>query len=155
VESIRPAAAAKGLNILLQPDGSELIFADPDRLQQVIYNLLSNALKFTDKGGEINIYFGRVGDRFHINVRDTDEGIDRDFLPFGFEPFRQADASTTRKHGGLGLGLNIVRHIIELHGGAVIANSEGKGKGTTITVQLPFPELTPTQTESLQGLTVI
>jgi PAS domain S-box-containing protein len=156
VESIRPAAVAKGLNVHAQSNGPGLIFADPDRLQQVIYNLLSNALKFTDKGGEINIDFGRVGDRFQINVRDTGEGISPEFLPFVFEQFRQADASTTRKHGGLGLGLNIVRHITELHGGKVLASSEGKGKGTTVTLELPFPEPPPeSEPEFLQGLTVM
>jgi PAS domain S-box-containing protein len=156
VESIRPAAVAKGLNVHTQSDGGGLIFADPDRLQQVIYNLLSNALKFTDKGGEININFGRVGDRFQINVQDTGEGISPDFLPFVFDQFRQADASTTRKHGGLGLGLNIVRHITELHGGTVLAHSEGKGKGTTMTVELPFLEPPPqSEPEFLQGLTVM
>jgi PAS domain S-box-containing protein len=156
VESIRPAAVAKGLNVHTQSNGPGLIFADPDRLQQVIYNLLSNALKFTDKGGEINIDFGRVGDRFQINVRDTGEGISPEFLPFVFEQFRQADASTTRKHGGLGLGLNIVRHITELHGGTVVAHSEGKGKGTTVTLELPFPEPPPeSEPEFLQGLTVM
>jgi PAS domain S-box-containing protein len=156
VESIRPAAVAKGLNVHTQSNGPGLIFADPDRLQQVIYNLLTNALKFTDKGGEINIDFGRVGDRFQINVRDTGEGISPEFLPFVFEQFRQADASTTRKHGGLGLGLNIVRHITELHGGTVVAHSEGKGKGTTVTLELPFPEPPPeSEPEFLQGLTVM
>jgi len=156
VESIRPAAVAKGLNVHTQSDGPGLIFADPDRLQQVIYNLLSNALKFTDKGGEININFGRVGDKFQINVQDTGEGISPDFLPFVFDQFRQADASTTRKHGGLGLGLNIVRHITELHGGTVFAHSEGKGKGTTMTVELPFLERPPeSEPEFLQGLTIM
>jgi len=167
VESIRPAAVAKGLNVHTQSNGPGLIFADPDRLQQVIYNLLSNALKFTDTGGEIKIDFGRVGDKFHINVTDTGEGISPDFLPFVFEQFKQADASTTRKHGGLGLGLNIVQHITELHGGTVTAHSEGKGKGTTMTVVLPFPaarpnsalphpsDLSESAADSLQGLTVM
>jgi PAS domain S-box-containing protein len=161
VESIRPAAVAKGLNIHTQSDGPSLIFADPDRLQQVIYNLLSNALKFTDKGGDIQIDFGRVDDMFHINVRDTGEGISPEFLPFVFDQFRQADASTTRKHGGLGLGLSIVRHITELHGGTVVARSEGKGKGATMTVQLPFPEPPPdsahakSEPDFLQGMTVM
>ena len=161
VESIRPAAVAKGLNIHTQSNGPSLIFADPDRLQQVIYNLLSNSLKFTDKGGDIQIDFGQVDDMFHINVRDTGEGISPEFLPFVFDQFRQADASTTRKHGGLGLGLSIVRHITELHGGTVVAHSEGKGKGATMTVQLPFPEPPPvsahahSEPDFLQGMTVM
>lgn len=166
VESIRPSAVAKGLNVYTLSNGPGFIFADPDRLQQVIYNLLSNALKFTEKG-EIKIDFGRAGDWFQINVTDTGEGISQDFLPFVFDQFRQADASTTRKYGGLGLGLNIVRHITELHGGSVAVHSEGKGKGTTMTVQLPFPpvpalasrttpsDLKRSRRDSLQGLTIM
>lgn len=138
VESIRPAAAVKGINVRAQVDGKSQIFADPDRLQQVVYNLLTNALKFTEKGGEISVDFGRIGNKFDIRVRDTGEGIGPDFLPFVFERFRQADSSSTRKHGGLGLGLNIVRTITEMHGGTVVAQSDGKGKGTTMTVQLPL-----------------
>lgn len=162
VESIRPAAVTKGINVHTQPNGPDLIFADPDRLQQVIYNLLTNALKFTGSGGEIKVDFGRSGDRFQIKVCDTGEGIGPEFLPFVFDRFRQADASTTRKHGGLGLGLNIVRHITEMHGGRAFAHSEGKGKGTTMTVELPLPELRPVQTdqkksepEFLHGVTVM
>jgi PAS domain S-box-containing protein len=139
VEAIRPAAAAKGINVWTQANGPVQIFADPDRLQQVIYNLLTNALKFTEKGGEISVSFGRVGDKFDIHVRDTGEGIGPDFLPYVFDRFRQADSSSTRKHGGLGLGLNIVRTITEMHGGKVAAYSEGKGKGATMTVELPLP----------------
>jgi PAS domain S-box-containing protein len=145
VESIRPAAAAKEINLRTRADGSGKIFADPDRLQQVLYNLLTNALKFTEKGGEITVDFERTGDKFEIRVRDTGEGIDRDFLPFVFDRFRQADSSMKRKHGGLGLGLNIVRTITELHGGKVAAHSEGKGKGTTMTVELPLPVMAPNQ----------
>jgi PAS domain S-box-containing protein len=142
VESIRPAAVAKGINVRAQADGLCPIFADPDRLQQVIYNLLMNALKFTEKGGEVCVDFGRSGDKFDIRVRDTGEGIRPEFLPFVFDRFRQADSSSTRKHGGLGLGLNIVRTITEMHGGTVAAYSEGKGKGTTMTVELPVPATT-------------
>jgi len=162
VESIRPAAAAKGINVRTQADGPGPIFADPDRLQQVIYTLLTNALKFTEKGGEISVDFGRIGDKFDIRVRDTGEGIRPDFLPFVFDRFRQADSSTTRKHGGLGLGLNIVRTITEMHGGTVVAHSEGKGKGTTMTVELPLPAFRQVETdqtenkpEFLDGLTVM
>ena len=162
VESIRPAAAAKGINVRMQPDGMGPIFADPDRLQQVIYNLLTNALKFTEKGGEISVDFGRIGDKFDIRVRDTGEGIHPDFLPFVFDRFRQADSSTTRKYGGLGLGLNIVRTITEMHGGSVAAHSEGKGKGTTMTVELPVPAFEQvaaatgeSKSQFLDGLTVM
>jgi PAS domain S-box-containing protein len=139
VESIRPAAVAKGINVRAKADGVCPIFADPDRLQQVIYNLLTNALKFTEKDGEISVDFGRIGDKFDICVRDTGEGIRPEFLPFVFDRFRQADSSSTRKYGGLGLGLNIVRTITEMHGGTVAAHSEGKGKGTTMRVELPLP----------------
>ena len=139
VESIRPAAAAKEIDLRTRTNGTSQIFADPDRLQQVIYNLLTNALKFTEKGGEISVDLGRTGDKCQIRVRDTGEGIDPDFLPFVFDRFRQADSSMTRKHGGLGIGLNIVRTITEMHGGTVLAHSEGKGKGTTMTVELPLP----------------
>jgi len=162
VESIRPAAVAKGINVQTRADGPGQIFADPDRLQQVIYNLLTNALKFTDKGGEVSVDFGRIGDKFNIRVRDTGEGIQPDFLPFVFDRFRQADSSTTRKYGGLGLGLNIVRTIAEMHGGTVVAHSEGKGRGTTMTVELPLPAIRPIETdqnenkpEFLDGLTVM
>jgi PAS domain S-box-containing protein len=154
VESIRPAAAAKKINVRTQGDGQGAIFADPDRLQQVIYNLLTNALKFTETGGEVSVDFGRIGDKFDIRVRDNGEGIDSEFLPFVFDRFRQADSSSTRKYGGLGVGLNIVRTITEMHGGKVVAYSEGKGKGTTMTVQLPIPnsEQVETQKESKSGL---
>lgn len=162
VESVRPAALVKGINIRTQANGPGHIFADPDRLQQVIYNLLTNALKFTEKGGEISVDFGRIGDKFNICVRDTGEGINPDFLPFVFDRFRQADSSTTRKHGGLGLGLNIVRTITEMHGGTVVAHSEGKGKGTTMTVELPLPECRQVESdkkeskaEYLNGMTVM
>jgi len=162
VESIRPAAVVKGINVRTQADGPGQIFADPDRLQQVIYNLLTNALKFTEKGGEISVDFGRIGDKFDIRVRDTGEGIRPEFLPYVFDRFRQADSSTTRKYGGLGLGLNIVRTITELHGGTVVAQSEGKGKGTTMTVELPLPAFRQVETdqkksnsEFLDGLTVM
>jgi PAS domain S-box-containing protein len=151
VESIRPAAVAKGINVRMQADGSCPIFADPDRLQQVIYNLLTNALKFTEKGGEICVDCGRCGDKFDIRVRDTGEGIRPDFLPFVFDRFRQADSSSTRKYGGLGLGLNIVRTITEMHGGTVFAYSEGKGKGTTMTVELPLPEFQQVEMEQKES----
>jgi CheY-like chemotaxis protein/anti-sigma regulatory factor (Ser/Thr protein kinase) len=142
---------AKGINVRTQADGPGQIFADPDRLQQVIYNLLTNALKFTDKGGEVSIDFGRTGDKFGIRVRDNGEGIGPEFLPFVFDRFRQADSSTARKHGGLGLGLNIVRTITEMHGGTVTAQSEGKGKGTTVTVELPLPAIPQVETNPLDG----
>ncbi len=108
----------------------ETVFADPDRMQQVLWNLLTNAIKFSSRDSEVKIACGRAGDRFQISVSDTGEGIDQAFLPHLLERFTQADASSTRRHGGLGLGLAIVpRHIVESHGGSVIARSEGKGAG--------------------------
>src|SRR5439155_1157908 len=126
VDSIQPAAAAKGVRIVTKianPD--EPVFADPDRLQQVLWNLLTNSIKFSSSDSEVKIACGRAGDRFQISVSDTGEGIDPAFLPHLFERFTQADASSTRRHGGLGLGLAIVRHIVESHGGSVTARSEG------------------------------
>ena len=141
VDSIRPAANAKGINLVVQADSEESILADPDRLQQVLWNLLSNAVKFTGKDGIIKIQIGRTASKIEIRISDTGEGIDPAFLPFAFDVFTQSDSSATRTHGGLGLGLSIVRHIVELHGGTVIAQSEGKGRGTTFKVLLPIPAI--------------
>src|SRR5581483_4255495 len=112
--------------------------ADPHRLQQVFANLLSNAVKFTASGGRVEVSCGRSGDRIVVTVADTGEGIPPAVLPQLFQRFRQADGSTTRKHGGLGLGLAIVRHIVEAHGGEATAASEGPGKGSTFTISLPI-----------------
>src|SRR5262249_12689749 len=109
------------------------------RLQQVIWNLLSNSIKFTPSGGSVEVALSRDGSMAEISVADSGEGIDKEFLPFVFDRFRQADASITRKHGGLGLGLAIARHLVELHGGAINAASEGEGRGATFTVRLPLP----------------
>jgi signal transduction histidine kinase/ActR/RegA family two-component response regulator len=138
VESIRPAAENRGVTIEREFERTSLpTSGDPDRLQQVIWNLLSNAVKFTPAGGRVTIAVRRAGDRDEIVVRDTGIGIDPAFLPNVFESFRQADASTTRAHGGLGLGLAIVKQLVALHGGEVIASSEGKDRGATFTVRLP------------------
>jgi PAS domain S-box-containing protein len=162
VDSVRPAASAKGIEIAVDTYRSELIFADSERLQQVIWNLLTNAVKFTEGGGEVRVEFGRVGSKFEISVTDTGEGIDPSFLPFVFDPFAQADPSAARRHGGLGLGLSIVRHIVQMHGGSVMAHSEGKGKGTTMIVRLPIPAISETRTRkkehhaaSLHGLKIM
>jgi PAS domain S-box-containing protein len=141
VDSILPAAMAKNINISVEAADSERIYADPDRLQQVVWNLLTNAVKFTGKGGEVKVEVARVASKIQISVSDTGQGIAPEFLPYVFDRFSQADASTTRKTGGLGLGLSIVRHIVELHGGAVIAHSEGLGRGTTIIIQIPIPAI--------------
>jgi signal transduction histidine kinase/CheY-like chemotaxis protein len=140
VDSVRPAAAAKGVDVVVHLQGDK-VFADAGRLQQVVWNLLTNAIKFTDKGGEIKVETGLVGSKIQLSVTDTGEGIEAEFIPFLFERFTQADSSKSRRHGGLGLGLAIVRHIVEVHGGAVFAHSEGRGKGATFIVQLPVPAL--------------
>jgi CheY-like chemotaxis protein len=125
--------------VRVHTDGAiSLISADPERLQQVIWNLLSNAIKFTPEGGRVEVTTRRIGDDCEIRVTDTGQGIPQDFLPHVFERFRQADASTTRAHGGLGLGLAIVRHLIEMHGGTVSAESAGIGRGSTFIARLPI-----------------
>ena len=138
VEAVRPAAEAKGVRVQKVVDtGPISIPGDPVRLQQVVWNLLSNAIKFTPRGGRVQIRSERVNSHLEIVVSDTGQGISSDFLPHVFDRFRQADQKTSRQHGGMGLGLAIVRHLVELHGGTVNANSEGEGKGATFTVVLP------------------
>ncbi|HEU4595166.1 MAG TPA: PAS domain S-box protein [Pyrinomonadaceae bacterium] len=138
-EAVQPAAAAKEIIFQLDYDFREAsVVGDSDRLQQVVWNLLSNAVKFTPAGGSIVLGLRRLGRHAEINVRDTGEGIRPEFLPRVFERFSQADGSITREHGGLGLGLAIVRHLVELHGGGVRAESEGKGRGASFTVTLPL-----------------
>jgi PAS domain S-box-containing protein len=139
VDSVRPAAEAKGirLQVVLDPHAGP-VSGDPDRLQQVVWNLLSNAIKFTPKEGRVQVLLARVNSHLELTVSDTGQGIEKEFLPYVFDRFRQADPSTTRTHGGLGLGLAIVRHLVELHGGTVTAESEGAGQGTTFKVSLPL-----------------
>jgi PAS domain S-box-containing protein len=139
VQALRPAADEKGLTVTVSSamDKAETI-GDPARLQQVLSNLVTNAIKFTPSGGRVDLMFRREGDDAVIAVHDTGRGIEPDFLPHVFDRFRQADASTTRKQGGLGLGLAIVQHLVEQHGGRVAAESEGPGQGATFTVRLPL-----------------
>ena len=139
VATIQPAADAKGVRLqtIVDPRVGP-VSGDPDRLQQVVWNLLSNAVKFTAKGGRVQVRLERVNSHVEIVVSDTGAGIRPDFLPFVFERFRQAEAGTTRKTGGLGLGLAIVRHIVEMHGGTVDAASAGEGEGATFRVRLPL-----------------
>ena len=138
VDALAPTAAAKGVRVSTS-FGTNLgsILADPTRLQQVIWNLLSNSIKFTPEGGAVEVSAKRSAANVQINVRDNGEGIESEFLPHMFEPFRQAESPQTRTHGGLGLGLSIVRYIAEAHGGSVSAESEGKGRGASFTVTLP------------------
>src|SRR5215213_5479076 len=135
---VRPAAAAKGVALGVRLDGDDLTAGgDPARLQQVVWNLLSNAVKFTPAGGRVEARVGRACSQMEVAVSDTGQGIAPEFLPHVFERFRQADMGTTRRHGGLGLGLAIVRHLVGLHGGTVQAESKGEGRGSTFTVRLP------------------
>jgi signal transduction histidine kinase/CheY-like chemotaxis protein/CHASE3 domain sensor protein len=144
VETIAPAALEKGVSITADVPPSELaIVADADRLQQVVWNLLSNAVKFTPRGGAVTVTAGHEGSSLWVRVDDTGEGIRPSALPLLFEPFRQADASTTRRHGGLGLGLAIVRQVVRAHGGAVEAASPGEGRGASFTVTLPARTVVP------------
>lgn len=137
----RPSAEAKNIQIeaVFDPE-SVRVSGDPDRLQQVIGNLLSNAIKFTPVGGRVTVKLECVGSLAQIQVSDTGQGISAEFLPYVFDRFRQADSSSTRSQGGLGLGLSIVRHLVELHGGAIQAASPGEGQGATFLVQLPLLE---------------
>jgi CheY-like chemotaxis protein len=131
-------ADAKNMTLRVN-NGAEpepLVHGDASRLQQVVWNLLSNAVKFSPAGGEISVSLQQVNSAVEIAVTDQGQGIPTEFLPHVFDRFRQADSSTTRKHGGLGLGLAIVRHLVELHGGAVTAESEGAGRGATFRVRL-------------------
>jgi signal transduction histidine kinase len=144
IESIRPTASAKGIRIVqaLGEAGIEVI-VDEDRLSQVVWNLLSNAVKFTDAGGEVRITATQASSRVAIRVEDTGRGIAADLLPHVFDRFRQGDGSTTKSYAGLGLGLAIVRHLVELHGGSVSAQSEGADRGATFEVILPIPAVGP------------
>lgn len=139
VDVIHPAADAKGISLEVKVATENLVVnGDADRLQQVVWNFLSNSVRFTPVGGTIEIDARRTESSLRLLVRDTGTGIPAEHLPHVFERFRQVDSSTTRHHGGLGLGLAIVRHIVEMHGGTVTAESAGKGKGTTFTVMLPI-----------------
>jgi PAS domain S-box-containing protein len=136
--TIQPAADAKGVRVETVIDSRVgPVSVDPDRMQQVVWNLLSNAVKFTPEGGTVRIALNRKDSGTELAVEDTGAGIRADFLPFVFERFRQGEAGTTRKTGGLGLGLAIVRHIVEMHGGTVKAESAGEGKGARFSIELP------------------
>jgi PAS domain S-box-containing protein len=146
VESVLPATQAKEIRLQRVLDsGSSMISGDPNRLQQIVWNLLSNAVKFTPKGGRVQIRLERINSHVEIIVTDTGIGIPPKILPHIFDRFRQADASSTRQHGGLGLGLAIVRHLVEMHGGTVEAESDGEGKGSTFIVKLPLINLRSTE----------
>ncbi|MBD1995923.1 PAS domain S-box protein [Leptolyngbya sp. FACHB-541] len=165
IETVRLAAEAKSIAIETRLDSEiGLVSGDSTRLQQVVWNLLSNAVKFTPTGGQVTVQLEQVDDHAQITVRDTGKGISANFLPYVFDYFRQADSTTTRKFGGLGLGLAIVRHLVELHGGTIQADSPGEGSGATFTVRLPLManEITVSrafplskQPLSLQGIQIL
>ncbi|HKE56221.1 MAG TPA: ATP-binding protein [Pyrinomonadaceae bacterium] len=139
LDAVRPAAEAKGIKLETRLDSHiGPIPGDADRIQQVVWNLLSNAIKFTGNEGFVSIEVNRLLPNIEIKIIDTGQGISKEFLPFVFDRFRQADATVTRTHSGLGLGLAIVRHLVELHGGTVKAESPGEGRGATFTVRLPM-----------------
>jgi signal transduction histidine kinase/ActR/RegA family two-component response regulator len=139
VETVRPAAQARGirLQMVLDPLAGP-VRGDPNRLQQILWNLLTNSVKFTPRDGRVTITLARINSHLEVEVADNGEGIDPAFLPHVFDRFRQADATTTRRHGGLGLGLSIVKQLVELHGGTITAKSAGRGKGSTFRVALPL-----------------
>jgi CheY-like chemotaxis protein len=141
IESVRPSAVVKGVALDEQLEGGATpIIGDASRAQQIVSNLVANAIEFTPRGGSVTVTLRRNDEAAEILVADTGRGITADFLPHAFDRFRQGDASTTRLHGGLGLGLAIVRHLTELHGGSVAAHSEGDGRGATFVVRIPLSE---------------
>jgi PAS domain S-box-containing protein len=149
IATVQPAAEGKGIKLqtVIDPNVGP-VSGDPDRLQQVVWNLVSNAVKFTPKGGRIQVRLERVNSQVEISVSDTGIGITDEFLPYVFDRFRQAEGGTTRRTGGLGLGLAIVRHIVEMHGGSVNAASAGEGKGATFRIRLPVMIVHPDPGES-------
>jgi PAS domain S-box-containing protein len=142
VDVVRPSATAKRICLQAESDRqSRIIFGDGNRVHQILWNLLYNAVKFTNAGGRVDARLQRVGDRIEISISDTGIGIEPEFLPHVFDRFRQADSSSTRRYGGLGLGLAIVRYLAEAHGGTVSAYSRGKGQGSTFRVTFPLVEM--------------
>ena len=141
LESLTPVLEKKGVDFSIHVDpAATQVRGDAERLQQIAWNLVSNAVKFTQKGGRVTIRLERDGNTARLSVKDDGEGIEADFLPYVFDRFRQAQGSTTRRYGGLGLGLAVVRHLTEAHGGTVTASSDGRGKGATFIVSLPILE---------------
>ncbi|AEG94211.1 hybrid sensor histidine kinase/response regulator [Ramlibacter tataouinensis] len=139
LEAVAPTAQSKGVRLERRLDtGAGPVLGDATRLQQVFWNILVNAVKFTPSGGRVRVALERVGEMAQVTITDTGEGISPDFLPHMFDRLRQADGSTTRRHGGLGLGLSIVKHLVELHGGTVHGDSPGPGQGASFVVRLPL-----------------
>jgi signal transduction histidine kinase len=141
MRTVHPAASAKGIDVVAGvPSGLPAILGDEGKLQQIVWNLLANAVKFTPRNGTITVSAARAGPVLRLTVNDTGKGIEPDYLPHVFEPFTQEDASLTRSHEGIGLGLSIARSLVELHGGRIRAASDGGGRGATFTVELPIIE---------------
>lgn len=163
IDTVRTAAAAKSISLERVLPSVGLVWGDAARLQQIVWNLLSNGIKFTPQGGKVYIQLQRHGDQAQITVTDTGKGISPDFIPHLFATFRQEDISTTREHGGLGLGLTIVRQLTEAHGGSVAASSPGEGRGATFTVRLPLysgpvqPAVQPSASleQDLSGISIL
>lgn len=153
IESLTPASSAKGIQISRRLADGLQVHGDRDRLQQVVWNLVSNALKFTPKGGRVEVELLDQGGDVTVRVTDSGIGIAADFLPFVFDRFRQADSSTNRRHSGLGLGMAIVRHLVELHGGTVSVESDGEGKGATFRLRLPKRPEPPMMAEVVETRT--
>src|SRR5262249_25162503 len=142
IEVMRAAAQSNNTEISASFASEPLVVqADPERLQQIVWNLLSNAIKFSNKGASVTVTAGRHGENFQLVVRDYGRGIDPQSLPRVFERFSQADGTTPRRHGGLGIGLALVKQLVQMHGGTVSAASEGEGKGATFTLELPLLEM--------------
>ena len=149
-ESVRPAADAKGVRLttVLDPKAGP-ITGDPNRLQQVLWNLLSNAIKFTPRGGRVQVFLRRVNSHVEISVVDSGQGVSAEFLPQLFRRFSQAETSLTRRHGGLGLGLALVKSLVDMHGGSIEASSPGVDQGSTFTVSLPLTVVHGDETQSV------
>jgi PAS domain S-box-containing protein len=156
LESLYPAAESKNITIKSSfASAAQIIRGDADRLQQIMWNLISNAIKFTPKGGEIAVGLEQIESHIQIRVSDTGQGISPEFLPFVFDRFSQADGTSTRKFGGLGLGLAIVRHLVEMHGGTVEVESAGLNQGTTFTVNLPIKAVFDDESATGEALPLI
>jgi signal transduction histidine kinase/CheY-like chemotaxis protein len=151
LEAVKPAAEGKGVRLerIIEPV-DRVVMGDPGRLQQIIWNLLTNAIKFTPRGGAVRVVVSRVGSSVKIVVNDNGQGIEPELLPHLFERYRQADSSSTRRYGGLGLGLAIARNLTELHGGEIFAHSDGPGTGSTFTVLLPVRAVDPPEEEVVE-----
>jgi CheY-like chemotaxis protein/two-component sensor histidine kinase len=155
VASAQPAAAAKGVRLVKVLGSAAIIQGDPGRLQQIVWNLVSNAIKFTPRGGLVQVTLRKVDSYVQVQVSDSGQGITADVLPHVFLRFRQGDASATRHHGGLGLGLAIVKNLVEMHGGSVEAASDGDGQGSVFSVRLPLAHISARPEQMAEALEIV